>query len=116
MAVSDHIKIASAELMKAADLVKVEIESLRRQETDTRIELEGGIAERLRQIQHLEYESRHSDNPQQRAGAQTAIAQLQSDVARMRAQLREQQRNIENAINQKRGMVNGLESQARAML
>lgn len=115
MAVSDHLKIASAELMKAADMIKIEIDDLRKQEANVVLDLDNKIAEHLRRIQRFEYELHHSDNPGQSMQAKSTISRMQTEVARMRYEIRESQRNIENAIRQKSGMVSGLESQARAI-
>jgi hypothetical protein len=116
MAVIDHIKIASAELLRAADLVKVEIENLRRQQTNMVRELDNRIADHLRQIRHFEHEFYQNNDPRQRSQVQVMIQRMQREVAEMRAEIRRQQQNLSNAIQQKTGMVSGLQSQARAIL
>jgi hypothetical protein len=115
MAVSDHLKIASTELLKAADLLKFEIETLRKQTHNLERTLSDQIADRLRRAQELEYQLRRANDSWQRSQFQTAIQQTQREISEMRAQLRAQQQNMDNVIRQKSGLVNGLQSQARAI-
>jgi TATA-binding protein-associated factor Taf7 len=115
MSVSDHLKQASAELVKAAELVKVEIDDLRKQETQSRHDIENYISQLIVQIQHHEREQRRVDNPQLSAQHQATLARLQKELADKRTELVEMQRNIQNAIQQKSSMVSGLESQASSI-
>jgi predicted nucleic acid-binding Zn-ribbon protein len=115
MAVSDHLKIASTELLKAADLVKLEIENLRKQTHDFERSLSERVADRTRRISTLESELRRAGDSWQRSQLQGAIHQTQREIADMRTQLRAQQQNMDNIIRQKSGLVTGLQSQARAI-
>ena len=71
MAVEDHLKTASAELMKAADLVKQEIDFLRRDETMSKREFENQVSDLMQRASTLEHERRAT-------GDSAASSQLRS--------------------------------------
>lgn len=115
MSVSDHMRAASAELLKAADLVKIEIDDLRKQETQSRHDVENTISQLTIQLQHTEHDFRSSDDTQQRSSLQSTVALLQKQIADKQSELREMERTIQNSIDEKNRMVSQLESQARSI-
>jgi hypothetical protein len=115
MAASDHLKNASAEILKAAEAVKIEIDNLRKQETQSRRDIENYISQLVLQIQQHQGEQRRADDPALSANHQAAVTRLQKELADKRTELSQMQRNIETAIQQKSGMVSGLESQANSI-
>lgn len=115
MAVVDHIRIASAELRKAAELVKQEIDDLRTDEAQSKRDIDSQIADLAQRMRMLETDLRRSDNSNQRAQLQQAIAGTGLQIARLRSKETAMIRDMENAIRAKRGQVNRLESQSRSL-
>lgn len=115
MAVIDHLRVASAELVKAAELVKQEIESLRTEETRRGQDLRNRIAELTRQLHSRESDLHRVDDPNQRAQIQQQIRSIELEIAQRRAEEAEMQRQVESAIRAKQGQVTKLESQSRGL-
>ena len=115
MSVSDHIRIASTELMKAADLVKQEMNDLRRQKSDVQRDLENQIADEMRQMKQLEAIRRSTSDPQQTTQTQTTITKMQALIAQQQSELKTHQQNIENTLQEKSSLVSNLEVQARSI-
>ncbi len=115
MAVVDHIRIAAAELSKAAELVKQEIESLRTQETQQRQDIHNRISDLMQQLGSRESDMRRVDDPNQRAQIQQSMRDITRQIAQLRAQENEMQRQLEGAISAKQNQVTRLESQARGL-
>ncbi|HTE21763.1 MAG TPA: hypothetical protein VK674_01850 [Candidatus Limnocylindria bacterium] len=116
MAVSDHLKIASTELLKAADLVKQEIESLRREAAQTGYIINNRVSDLRRQVQSREHELRLSNGAGHAPQLYSLIQRMQSEIGQKRAEMRNQQVRIETMIRAKQSLVSELESKARTIM
>lgn len=115
MAVQDHLKIASAELMKAAELVRQEIADLRNEENNLQKSVEDNISRLTYQIHSREQEVKLNDDPSARAQGQTVINTLLRQIADARSQLKKDQQRIQDAIRQKETVITSINQQAKSL-
>lgn len=115
MSVSDHLKAAAAELMKAADMVRIEMDDLRKQEAQTKRESENVIEQMTLQMHHHEQEYNRSDDAGQRDMHRNMVGRLQREIADKQSELQNTTKAIQDSINQKSHLQSQLESQARSI-
>ncbi len=115
MSLQDHLKIASSELMKAADLAKQEINSLRNDESNLEKKISQDISRLTQQIQHREQEVQANDDPTLRSQGQTAINYLVRQVADAKNQLNQEKQLIQDAIRERENIASTLNQQAKSI-
>ncbi len=113
MAVSDHMRIASAELRRAAELLKQEIENLRNEETNVNRSINDRVAFLLRQQQQYEHDLRVTNDPAQSSQLHSVIQRINLEIAQKRSEVRSHQERIQSMIRDKQRQIGSLESQAR---
>jgi chromosome segregation ATPase len=116
MALEDHLKIASTELMKAADLLKQEINNLKSEEADLQKLVNQDIARITTQLQLREKEVQTTGDVSRRSQGQTVINNLVKQIADARSQLSRDQDRIQGAIREKENLINVLNQQAKSLL
>jgi len=115
VAVSDHLRIASTELLKAADLVKQDIEHLRREGSDIGRSINNQVSDLAKQARYHENELRGIGSGQA-SQIHAIIQRIQQDIARKRSDIRTHQTRIDAMIRERQNLVNELESKARTVM
>lgn len=116
MALEDHLKIASSELMKAAELMKQEISNLKSEEADLQKMVNQDIARITAQIQLREKEIQTTGDESLRSQGQTVINTLTRQIAEARSQLGRDQQRIQDVIREKENLINVFNQQAKSIL
>lgn len=115
MPLQDHLKIASSELMKAANLAKQEIDALRSEEANLQRMISEDISRLTQQLQMREQEVKANDNPGIRSQGQNAINNLTKQIAEAKNQLNQDRQRIQDAIREKESIIGTLNQQARSI-
>jgi hypothetical protein len=116
MAVSDHLKTAATEIMKAAELIKQDIESLRKDHTNLQRDREIQIAQRTDNVRQLERQQKTADDTGAGSQLQAQVQGLLQQITDLRHEIAESERNIDNAVREKTGLLQSLEQQARSVM
>jgi len=115
MSVGDHLKSAATELMKAADLLKQEIDQLRKEEIDLREFLNKHTA-RMNDELRLREKEVHTNDTNRQSLAQTAIRDITTQIALKKQQVQDDQKRIADIVREKEGQIEGILSQARSIM
>jgi hypothetical protein len=116
MALEDHLKIASTELMKAADLLKQDISNLKSEEADLQKLVNQDIARITAQLQLREKEVQATGDVSLRSQGQTVINTLVRQIADARSQLDRDRQRIQDVIREKENLINVFNQQAKSIL
>jgi hypothetical protein len=116
MALEDHLKIASTELMKAADLLKQDINNLKSEEADLQKLVNQDIARITAQLQLREKEVQATGDVSLRSQGQTVINNLVRQIADARSQLDRDRQRIQDVIREKENLINVFNQQAKSIL
>jgi hypothetical protein len=116
MALEDHLKIASTELMKAADLLKQDISNLKSEEADLQKLVNQDIARITAQLQLREKEVQATGDVSLRSQGQTVINNLVRQIADARSQLDRDRQRIQDVIREKENLINVFNQQAKSIL
>lgn len=114
MPVNDHLKIASAEIMKAAELLRQEIGDLRHDADNLRQTIDRHVAQMMDEVRMREQEMSRGDGVDA-PNIQSTIRGLQTQIAVKKKEHDDEQRRIEDMVRQKQGLITQLESQARSV-
>lgn len=115
MAVKDHIKIASSELAKAADLARREIDQLRTQQADIKKNRDTEIASITQHMGRLENEVMQTNDSASKNQARSNISTLQRQLAERKSESDDMIKSIEDNIRSKESMIQSLETQAKSL-
>lgn len=113
MAMQDHLKIASSEMMKAANAARQEINDLRSEEAELQKRISQDIARITAQVALREKEAKINDDPSIRSENQVYINQLVRQIADAKNQLGKDQQRIRDAIRAKESLVTNIDQQAK---
>jgi hypothetical protein len=112
MAATDHMRAAAGELIRAADVVKMEIDKLRSDKEAQTSERKMVISQRLDSIRRLEHDKGLAGDD---SSMQSRIAQLRREISDYERDLEKLQHDIEETIREKIAMIEDLQSQARTI-
>jgi len=116
MPVADHLKAAAAELTKAMDLLKREIDDLRAEERNLRTHLERQAASLTQQIHLHNQEMGRLDSGADTSHIRDAIRGVDTQIALTKKQQQDEQNRIANAIRDREGMISHLQGQATTIM
>jgi hypothetical protein len=115
MAINDHLKIASAEIMKAVELLKQEITDLRGQDANLQKVVNRDIALLTSQLQMREQEVKSAGDSNIQSQSQAAINLLIRQIADAKSQLGKDQKRIQDLIREKESLINSYNQQAKSI-
>ncbi|MBA3758771.1 hypothetical protein H0X10_04040 [Candidatus Saccharibacteria bacterium] len=115
MSAQDHLKIASAEMMKASNQVRQEISDLRGEVGKLQKNVEQDVAQLTIMLQTREQEVKATDDSGHRSQSQTHINTLVRQIADRRNQLKLDQQRIQESIREKESLISSFDQQARSL-
>lgn len=116
MSLEDHIKVASTELSKAAELAKIEIDKLRSQKSDIKRDRDIRMAQIISHISEHEKEVNRAQDSASKTQARSVISTLQRELADQKSNTDKVIREIDESIKVKNNQIQSLESQSRSLL
>lgn len=115
MTIQDHLKIASSEMMKAANAVRQEINDLRSEEANLQKLINKDIALLTTQLQMREQEVKSTDDTTYKAQGQTVIDNIVRQIADAKNQLGKDQQRIRDMIREKESLISNIDQQAKTI-
>lgn len=113
MPASDHLKIASAELIKATELLRREIDDLRSEATNLARMMEQHISRLMQERQMHEQESKSQGESTDQNRLQSFIRDIEAQIAYKKSQHADDLRRIEDMVREKQKQITHIESQSR---
>lgn len=115
-AVTDHLKQASTELMKAADLLRQEIDQLRNEDRDLKKMLERQAVELAAAANLREQEATKSDDDNHKSMVQNVASDLRRQISKVNQQQRDEANRIAQLIRDKQTLFEQISTQARNVM
>ena len=112
-AITDHLKSASAEIAKAADVVRQEIDQLRTKDIDLKNMLEKQAVDLAAKANQHEQEAARSDDDNHKSTVLNIARDLRTQIPKVRQQQREEQKRITDLIRDKQSQFESLSTQSR---
>jgi vacuolar-type H+-ATPase catalytic subunit A/Vma1 len=116
MPVADHLKAAAAELSKAVDLLRHEIDDLRAEERNLRNLLDRQVTSLAQQMHIHDQELKRVDSGMDTSHLKNAMRDVDSQISQTKKQQQEEQNRIADAIRDREGLINHLQSQANVIM
>ena len=113
MAVKDHLRVAAANIRKAANEQRTEAANLRRAADEKRRDADRVMVKMGTNVRSAEQDMKRSDDDNERRQKQTEVQHTERRISLIRVESNKEREQLLNDAKAKESAVSGLESQAR---